>query len=54
MKWERIEPDEPCDSPDGHSMTDLMTFGSKIPARLLCSRCGRQGAIVVFADEPQA
>jgi 5-methylcytosine-specific restriction endonuclease McrA len=36
VQWERLEPAEPCASPDGHDYVDVMSPRSRIPARCLC------------------
>ncbi len=51
MKWDRVPPPEPCTSPDGHWLADLMGWGSSIPVAVRCSRCGRQGQVVVFEED---
>lgn len=51
IRWERLPPSEPCDSPDGHDYVDLMEGGSRIPAEVLCSRCSRYWTVLVLPRE---
>ena len=53
MRWERHEPSEPCVSPDGHSLLDVMTTLSYVPRSVVCDNCGRAGRVVVFTDDDQ-
>lgn len=50
MRWERVPPPEPCTSPDGHSSVDIIEWGSSIPLRVRCDRCGRPWQVVILED----
>lgn len=51
-RWERLPPDGPCASPDGHELIDVMSSQSLVPLRTFCPRCSRDGRIVVLPVEP--
>jgi len=51
VRWELVPPPEPCTSPDGHWLADIMEWGSSVPFLVRCCRCGRIGEVVVFEDE---
>lgn len=53
MRYERIEPDHACVSPDGHACREVLTFGFYIPTRAICIRCGREYTIVVLPDDDE-
>lgn len=48
LTWDRVEPVEPCDSPDGHAPVDIMSMGSTVPEAVLCGRCPRAYTVVVL------
>lgn len=48
QQYERIEPVEPCVSPDGHDHIEVFSYESPIPQDIVCSRCGKFWTIVVF------
>ncbi len=50
VTWDRVEPAEPCVSPDGHDFLDVNTMGSHVPERVVCPRCHRDWQIVVFDE----
>jgi hypothetical protein len=50
-RWERIEPPEPCASPDGHDHVDVASMRSDIPERVFCPRCHREWQIVTWDDD---
>jgi len=49
MKYELIEPQRRCTSPDGHSPAEIMRWGELIPERAFCARCGQRYTIVTFS-----
>lgn len=49
--YERVEPEGRCVSPDGHDFIECMTFGSLIPQRVFCPRCGKDWTVFVSDDE---
>lgn len=52
MKWERVEPVEPCASPDGHEHRDTYGVGHYIPVVIQCMNCGaRYGIRILEEDE---
>ena len=51
--WERLPPEKPCSHPDGHNPMDLMLWGSEIPERVFCQRCGRGYTVIVLPGERQ-
>lgn len=48
MAWDRIEPVRACTSPDGHDYVDVMNFGSTVPERVVCPRCGEPWQVAVM------
>ena len=46
--WDRLPPEGPCLSPDGHDMVDVIAMHSAIPVALICTNCGARGTVVVF------
>jgi len=48
IHWERLDPDKPCSSPDGHTPMDVMTMASEVPVSVFCQRCGQAYSVVVL------
>ena len=48
--WERIEPDEACASPDGHSPIDIYSAGQSVPILVRCDRCGKNYRVAVHPN----
>lgn len=51
MRWERVEPVEPCDSPDGHRPVSIVVGGTTVPVAILCNNCIHSYTVVVFEDD---
>lgn len=52
IHWERLEPAQPCASPDGHDWVDAQSLSSPAPDHSVCLRCAAVAEIVVF-DGPR-
>lgn len=48
QRYERLDPEGPCVSPDGHDLVDSLTYASPIPDAVVCVRCGQEGTVVVL------
>lgn len=48
LRYERIEPDSECVSPDGHTYVEEFDYTSPLPQGIWCPKCGDQWSIVTF------
>lgn len=51
MRYELLEPEGPCSSPDGHTELEVRSASGDVPVRVWCQRCGRDYTVVTFTAE---